>query len=209
MVKEKDESISFINESSPYREKPVSVDRKTMSVPELRKLLGLGKPETYWLVHKNYFETILVNGKMRINLESFERWYSMQIRYKKINGPPPGEALKQQSYSPHDIAEMLQLSDATVYEIIKRDHLETVQVDYRMRIPVEVFDRWYHSQSRYRTAEDRERDAQSEQNTISMPEIGRLLGIHRNSVYSILSSKRNESFFHFVTVADQKRVTRE
>ena len=28
--------------------------RKTMSVPEMRKLLGLKKTESYWLVHRNF-----------------------------------------------------------------------------------------------------------------------------------------------------------
>ena len=97
MIKERDESIEFINEESPYREKAVEVDRTTMSVPEMRRLLGLGKTDSYWLVHKNVFETILVAGKMRIKLDSFEKWYSMQIKYKKVDGPPPGEALKQHS----------------------------------------------------------------------------------------------------------------
>lgn len=67
MIRERDESIEFINEESPYREKAVEVDRTTMSVPEMRELLGLCKTGSYWLVHKNYFETIVVAGKMRTN----------------------------------------------------------------------------------------------------------------------------------------------
>ena len=46
--------------------------RTTMSVAEMRKILGIGKTESYWLVQKNYFETIVVYGKMRIVVESFE-----------------------------------------------------------------------------------------------------------------------------------------
>lgn len=209
MIKEEDESIRFINEESPYQEKPVSVERTTMSVPEMRKLLGLGKTDSYWLVHKNVFETVLVCGKMRINLESFERWYSMQIKYKKVDGPPPGDALKQLSYSPRDIAQMLQISETTVYDIIKLNQLETVLVDCWMRVPVDVFERWYNSQSRYRTQEDRERDAQLEQDTISMPEIAWQLGISRKEVYSFIYAKENEGCFHFVVVADRKRITRD
>lgn len=30
---------------------------ETMSVPEMRKLLGLKKTESYWLVHRNFFKT--------------------------------------------------------------------------------------------------------------------------------------------------------
>ena len=209
MVKEKDETISFINESSPYQEKPVENERTTMSVPEMRRLLGLGKTESYWLVHKKVFETILVNGKMRIRLESFEHWYSMQVRYKKVDGPPPGEALRQQSYSAGDIAELLQLTESTVYEIIKRSHMETVQVNYQMRVPADVFDRWYNSQTRYRTQADRERDAELEKDTVSMPEIAWQLGITRQEVYSFIYAAKNDGIFRFVTVADRKRITRD
>ena len=38
MIKERDESIEFINEESPYKEKAVEVDRTTMSVPEMRRM---------------------------------------------------------------------------------------------------------------------------------------------------------------------------
>lgn len=209
MIRERDESIEFINEESPYREKAVEVDRTTMSVPEMRRLLGLCKTESYWLVHKNYFETILVAGKMRIKLDSFEKWYSLQVKYKKVNGPPPGEVLREQSYSVREMAELLQISETTVYDIINRNHLETIVVDYWKRIPKEVFERWYYSQTRYRPQEDRERDAKVEQDTVSMPEIAWLLGIHRKEVYSFIYAKENEGRFRFVMVADRKRITRD
>lgn len=31
--------------------------RRTMSVPEMRKLLGLKKTESYWLIHRKFFRT--------------------------------------------------------------------------------------------------------------------------------------------------------
>ena len=209
MKKERDESIEFINEESPYREKAVEAERTTMSVPELGKLLGLKKTDSYWLVHKNVFETVLVSGKMRIKLDSFEKWYSMQVKYKKTDGTPPGQALRELSYSVQDIAGMLQISTTTVYEIINRNHLETIVVDYWKRVPKDVFERWYDSQNHYRTPEDRERDAQLEQDTVSMPEIAWLLGIHRKEVYSFLNAKENEGRFRFVMLADRKRITRD
>ena len=48
--------------------------RNTMSVPEMRRLLGLKKTESYWLVHRNFFETKIIDGKMRVDLDSFEKW---------------------------------------------------------------------------------------------------------------------------------------
>lgn len=49
--------------------------KTSMSVPEMGKMLGLGKVESYWLVKKNYFKTIQVAGRMRVMLDSFEDWY--------------------------------------------------------------------------------------------------------------------------------------
>ena len=51
----------------------------SMSVMEMGKSLGLKKTESYWLVHKNYFETRIVAGKMRVMVDSFE------IKFFKIN----------------------------------------------------------------------------------------------------------------------------
>ena len=53
--------------------------KNTMSVPEMRRLLGLKKTESYWLVHRNFFETKIIDGKMRVDIESFEKWYANQV----------------------------------------------------------------------------------------------------------------------------------
>ena len=59
--------------------------KTSMSVPEMGKMLGLGKVESYWLVKKNYFKTIQVAGRMRVMLDSFEDWYAGQFHYKKVD----------------------------------------------------------------------------------------------------------------------------
>ena len=40
--------------------------RKWMSVHEMGDMLGLKKTDRYWLVHKNYFRTETLLGKMRV-----------------------------------------------------------------------------------------------------------------------------------------------
>ena len=50
------------------------------------KMLGLKKVDSYWLVHKEFFDTILVNGKTRVVIDSFEYWYAGQVKYRKVNG---------------------------------------------------------------------------------------------------------------------------
>ena len=57
--------------------------KKTMSVPEMRRLLGLKKTDSYWLVHRNFFQTYIVNGQMRVDIASFEKWYANQVKHKK------------------------------------------------------------------------------------------------------------------------------
>lgn len=183
--------------------------KTTMSVPEMRQLLGIGKTDSYWLVHKQCFETILVEGKMRVVIDSFEHWYANQIKYKKVDGTPPGEELQLNSYSPPEIAEMLGLCESVIYDIIKRYDIETFQADYWTRVRKDVFEAWYKSQTKYRTKEDRERDAELEASSMAMPEMARLLMITRDQVYNILNQKRNKGLFEFVYIADQRRITKE
>ena len=60
--------------------------------------------------------------------------YQNQIKYKKVDGSPPGTELRAYSYSVQEVAELLGVSDDTVYTLIKRDHIETFEVDTWMRI---------------------------------------------------------------------------
>ena len=55
-----------------------------MSVPEMREILGLKKTESYWLVHRNLFKTEIIGGKMRVDIESFEKWYRSQTMFHKV-----------------------------------------------------------------------------------------------------------------------------
>lgn len=66
------------------------MNKKSMSVTEMRKLLGIGKTDSYWLVKKGYFETVIIAGKMRIMVDSFEKWYDNQLHYRKVDGTPQG-----------------------------------------------------------------------------------------------------------------------
>lgn len=183
--------------------------RTTMSVPEMRRMLGLCKTDAYWLVHKQCFETAIVAGKMRIVIDSFEHWYANQVKHKKVDGPPPGEELRSYSYSPQELAEELGVSDSIVYDLIKRYDIETFEVDYWKRIRKDVFETWYKTQTKYRTTADRERDAELEAASMTMLEMARLLLITRKEVYNILLTGRGKEKFHFVYIADRRRVTKE
>ena len=87
--------------------------------------------------------------------------------------------------------------------------MKTEAADFCMRNPKEDFERWYRSQSRYRTAADRERDREIGAQTISIPEMAKLLGIPRKNVYGILDCKKYRDCFVIERVADRPRITKK
>lgn len=181
--------------------------KTSMSVPEMGKMLGLKKTESYYLIRKNYFKVVTVGRSMRVMIDSFEEWYGNQSWYKKVDGTPPGELIKETTLSAAEIGEILGLSEAYTYELLAREqeHFVIVPVLGKKRITKESFERWYAGQSFYRTKEDRELLAEQNANTYSFPEIARMLGVHRNNVYHIT----NKKIFEVVKVGNQKRVTKE
>lgn len=203
-----EELMQEIEGKSSYKKKK-SRERTMMSVKEMGDLLGLKKTARYWLLDKNYFESKVILGKTWVVIDSFEEWYANQIKYKKINGEEPGKKLKEWSYSIDELSELLEIEKSCVYDLLNRENIETVTVDYWKRVPKKVFYKWYENQTHYRTKADRLKDQEIEEATISMPEMARLLGISRESVYAILNNRKYLHFFEFVTVADKKRITKE
>lgn len=187
----------------------MSTDRKasTMSVPQMRGLLGLKKTESYWLLQKNYFDVITVNGRMRVVIDSFEKWYERQLHYRKVDGPAPGSALKRTSFSIKEIADMLGISKDSVYPIIRKEHLPyTVQQNGQWMIDRDAFNTWYASQTHYRKQDARDRDRDIEEQSVTIPEFGRSLGLTREQTYPLV--RRIHDHLEFVTVGDRQRITR-
>lgn len=178
---------------------------QTMTVPEMGQLLGLGKTDSYWLAHQGKFECFQLKGRYFIKKQSFEQWYANQIKYKKVNGPPPGSELNEHSYSVSDLTKLLGVTGYAIYTRIKNGDLETFLVDGWIRITKESFDKWYSSQSTHRTVDDKERDSQAEQASISLTDVARLLGTHRNNIYSLLQS--HPEHFEIIVIAGRKRIT--
>lgn len=197
-----------IEANSPYK-KIENPNKKWMTAAYMGKMLGLKKTDRYWLIHKNYFRTETIMGKMRVDVESFEKWYANQVKYHKINGEEPGKELKERSLSAKDIDEILQCGSWTAYEIMNKFKEDIIIVDYWKRLPAEVFWKWYEGQTRYRTKEDRERDKEIEAATMSMPEMARALGVTRNKIYGILRNPKYAEYFELVIVADRKRYKKE
>ena len=124
--------------------------KKSMSVREMRRLLGLGKTESYWLVKKNYFDTVIIGGKMRVMIESFENWNANQLHYKKIIGEAPGKNWKSITMSIQKTARLLGIAEGTLYDLMKKKPFKTVKVGMYTRIYIDSFEDWYNSQSHYK-----------------------------------------------------------
>ena len=184
-------------------------EKTTMSVSEMQHMLGLKKTDSYWLVHKNLFKTSIIAKQMRIDIASFEKWYANQLKRSKVNGPSPGAELRAYSLSVKEMAELLGISTDTAYTIIKRDKIETFEVDHWTRIRKDVFEKWYKGQTKYRTPEDRERDKALEETGYTIPEIARMLLVPRDVIYTLLASPKNQGVFETFVVAEKKRVTKQ
>lgn len=184
-------------------------NQESFTVPELRKMLGIGKTEAYWLIKHKDILTVRINGRLRIIRSSFDEWYKNQVRYRIIDGPEPGEKLREVSYSPQEIAAMLSVSEDRIYRLIADGQLETFKADSWMRVTKESFERWYSGQDKYLKPEDRTELDELLSNTYSLPEIGRMLGIHRNTVYEIVSRENGKGVFEVIIVNNHKRITKE
>ena len=175
--------------------------RTSMSVPEMGRILGLCKTDAYWLIKKNYFETVLVGGSMRVKIDSFEKWYANQFWYHKVDGTPPGEELMKTTYTAAELAERLGMQESTGYALIAKGYFDVVDTLGKCRVTKESFERWYASQKDYRTVEDQERDATA---SYSLPEITHMLGTHRQNVYNLVAA----GHFEVIQLGKNKRVTK-
>lgn len=183
--------------------------KKTMSVPEMRRLLGLKKTGSYWLVHRNFFETKIIDGKMRVDIESFEKWYANQVKHKKVNGEEPGAELMKTSYSFKDAANLLGIHDSDLYVIWKKENLETITVDYVKRIPIEVFERWYEDQSMYKKADKIPVITDMEADYIQLQDAADLLGITKEKLSVITRKSRYKDMFEVRVFENKKWISKK
>ena len=123
-------------------------DKKTMSVPDVMRILGLGKTATYRLINQCRFKTYLVMGKMRVDVDSFEDWYSGQFHYEKVNGERPGKKYGK-TLSPLTVAKVLGIPRSTANDLMNDGIVDFIWVDGKRRIKRESFDKWYGSQTKY------------------------------------------------------------
>ena len=183
--------------------------QKTMSVPEMRKLLGLKKTESYWLVHRNFFKTEIIGGVMRIDIESFEKWYANQVKHKKVNGDPPGKELTKTSYSFQEAANLLGVNNANLYEIWKREKRKTITVDFVMRIPKEEFEKWYEQQDVYKKADKMPTISDMERDYIRFEEAAMLLDVMESEMLKLIRTSKYRNLFDIRIFNNKKWISRK
>lgn len=182
---------------------------KTMTVPEMRRLLGLKKTESYWLVHRNFFRTDIVEGQMRIDVKSFEKWYANQVKHKKVTGEQPGEELAKTSYSFREAANLLGVHSSALYEIWRTQELETITVDFVKRIPIEAFEAWYQDQIMYQKVVNLPTISNLESNYIPIADATMLLGITREKLSHITRRSNLSDLFEIVVFNDKKWISKK
>lgn len=142
-----EENIKTVNAMLTYQ------NNKTMTVADMKRILGLGKTAAYRLINQCQFKTYLVFGKMRIDVESFEDWYAGQFHYKKVNGERPGKKYEE-TIAPTTMAEVLGIPRSTSNDLMNDELVDFIWVNGTRRILKESFDKWYASQDKYKKVKE-------------------------------------------------------
>ena len=192
--------------SSKQKEQTKTIP-KGMSVRTMGNLLGLKKVDSYWLVHKNYFRTTKFMGKLSVDIEDFERWYSMQTHYHKVTGEAPGKRLKESYLSVFDIAEMFGIGVTTAWDLIRKEQFTTEQVEGATRIPRGEFDSWYEGQSRYQIIEREPGMPFGIEDSLSPRKVSQLLGINQKKAARLLFESGYKDMFEIIIHGSRRRVT--
>lgn len=139
--------------------------RKTISPKEMGEMLGLKKTGTYWLLKKGYFETVTINGSMRVVVDSFEEWLENQVHYKKVVTQTEKESnyldemiekinrerlqeysAVKKSYTVAEVQAIVGKSRTAVYNLLKKNLFPVEYIDRYIRIPKQPFDEWLKQQ---------------------------------------------------------------
>ena len=141
---------------------------------------------------------------MRVDIESFEKWYANQVKHKKVNGEEPGSELVKGSYSFQDAANLLGINSASLYEIWKKEDRKTIKVDFVKRIPKEEFDKWLSGQTVYKKSDRIPSINDMEKDYIRFEETAKLLNIQEEAMLKLIRTGEYKRLFE-VRVFDNKR----
>jgi excisionase family DNA binding protein len=105
-----------------------------------------------------------------------------------------------------EVAELLGRSTTVIYDLMKKEHpFQTFTVNGQMRIRKDSFEEWYKTQFRYTKHEDAAPQELLDA-TLSVGEVAKMLGIHRNSVYDMIKRRH---LFETVVVDNKIRIYKD
>lgn len=83
--------------------KPVLCEKKTYTVAEITKILGISKTAAYALIKENKFKCLKIGKSIRINKESFDKWFYSEeqgVISNDCNYYEKTKSLQRSLYSP-------------------------------------------------------------------------------------------------------------
>jgi len=176
--------------------------KTSISVKEMGRLLGLKKVESYWLVQKEYFQTVTAGKVMRVMIDSFEDWYAKQFHYRKVTGEPPGQYYGDYMTTA-EVATQLGINQNQAYNIVA--YIEGLQrkiIDGTLVVTRDSFESWYDSQLRYSKVHGPP-PGKAFEGTMSTREMSDLLGIPlRNTGYGLI----DKGYFKSELICGQRRI---
>ena len=156
--------------------------------------------ETKWIIELVDMAMLKIReypDKGALYCEIISKAYLNRFKYK--------ESEMLEVLNMEELGQRLGLKEATAYELVAKGHFDVVDVLGKRRVTKESFERWYASQTDYRTVEDQELDADIMASTYGLPEIARMLDTNRQNIYSIAA----KGSFELIRVGRHNRATKE
>ena len=66
-------------------------EKTSYSVPEIKRMLGIGKTSAYALVKTGCFKSVIAGGTIRVMKDSFDHWLNSQTHYHLSDGFTGGD----------------------------------------------------------------------------------------------------------------------
>lgn len=73
----------YEKQANPAKVFSQHLEKKSYSVPEIQKMLGIGKTSSYEFVKSKDIETIRINEHIRVTKKSFDEWLHSQDKHFK------------------------------------------------------------------------------------------------------------------------------
>ena len=112
---------------------------------------------------------------------------------------------KRTSMSVTEMGKLLGLGKTESYYLVKKNYFKVITVGATMRVMISSFEEWYANQSFYKKVDGSEPGSQLKQTSMSVEELGNLLGISEASAYELIA----KGHFEKVNVLGKMRISNE